>query len=193
MSSNLVDITNRQFGNWLVKGIAGKNKWKQILWHCECVCGTSAILIGTSLKAGLSRKCLKCRNNKFSVDNIQHGHSRSNLGKGSREYSSWAGMRNRCNSISSDKYYLYGGRGIKVCERWSKFASFLEDMGHRPEGQTLDRIDVNGDYEPTNCKWSTCKEQASNRRVPSIMQLEIDKLKKIIKQYEDKFGLLDAS
>jgi len=96
--------------------------------------------------------------------NYKHGHR---IGRGSRTYRSWQSMKARCTKADTKDYKNYGGRGIKFCKKWKQFAAFLADMGERPQGKTLDRINNNKGYSKLNCKWSTRLEQAKNRRDPS--------------------------
>jgi hypothetical protein len=101
---------------------------------------------------------------------LTHGHTRG--GRQSPTYNSWMGMIDRCTKPNHIGYATYGGRGIKVCERWRKFADFLADMGERPEGKTLDRIDSYGNYEPGNCRWATTSEQMLNRPSNRLLTFE---------------------
>ena len=94
---------------------------------------------------------------------FKHGHSRNNSDR-TPTYHSWYAMKRRCSSVNYYNYHNYGGRGIKVCERWNDFKNFLEDMGERVSGTTLDRIDVNGNYEPGNCRWADAKTQRANKQ-----------------------------
>lgn len=96
--------------------------------------------------------------------NFIHGHANSRKKQASSTYTSWLAMKVRCTDPRSKSYPLYGGRGIRMADRWATFANFLADVGERPPGTTLDRIDNAGNYEPGNCRWSGAIEQQRNRR-----------------------------
>ena len=129
-------------------------------WLCVCECGNSKFIRESSLIHGYSNSCGCLQRQIMSSVMKRHGMTNS------REFNTWKSMIGRCNNIKDPAYKYYGGRGILVCSRWfESFENFYEDMGNRPEGKTIDRIDTNGNYEPSNCKWSTPKEQQTNRRI----------------------------
>lgn len=186
------DLGGRRFGKLVAIEISGLDKWKQIHWSCSCDCGKKCSPLRRELIRGEVTSC-GCSRGMVSRFKPTHGCSRKINGKPTPEYSSWLSMRSRCRN-GSKKAHLYANRGIIVCDSWEKsFDAFVNDMGSRPIGHTLDRVNVNGNYEPSNCRWATVKEQASNRRYPTQMQHEINELKAKLLLYESKFGPLNAS
>lgn len=149
-------------------------------WKCRCDCGVVVELAGALIRSGSKTHC----GDKSKHFNIKHGHAR--VARTSPTYRSYYAARTRCTNPLQPGWENYGGRGIKMCERWfNSFPSFLEDMGERPEGNSLDRIDNNKDYEPGNCKWSTRTEQNRNsRRVVMTQEMiqEVHRLKGTMSQ-----------
>lgn len=152
-----LDLAGQRFGRLTaLEAIFGHGGPR--VWRCVCECGRETRARADRLKNGRLRSC-GC----LIADAARYTWTTHGLYK-SRVYQIWEGIKYRCSNPKHPSYRYYGGRGIKVCERWMSFENFFADMGHKPEGRTLDRINVEGDYEPGNCRWSTSAEQARNRR-----------------------------
>jgi len=149
-----VDLTGKRFGRLLVLTYAGRIRERRtLLWLCQCDCGQRRVAPYPDLAHGSVTSC-GCRHKT-------HGQSNS------VEYQTWYSMRNRCYKPQCKSYKFYGGRGITICDRWlgpNGFANFFADMGKRPRGKSIDRKNVNGNYEPGNCRWATNHIQSLNKR-----------------------------
>lgn len=158
---HFVNLVGQEFGRLTVTKSAGKSANNSYLFECLCVCGNTKIARASHLQRGevSSCGCFQQENRSLHKPGLSHGQSRS------ATYGSWAAMKARCEYKKHPAFNSYGGRGITVCSQWrDSFETFLADMGERPEGMTLDRIDVNQGYSPGNCQWATPKQQGVNRR-----------------------------
>jgi hypothetical protein len=157
-----IDITGRRFGRLLVIEFSKVNSWHEAVWRCRCDCGVEKFVNGSALRSENTRSCGCWKNELIGARKRTHGQSNKN--KQASGYSSWRAMRERCCSPTHADYKDYGGRGITICARWNKFESFFADMGPRPEGMWLGRINNDLGYFPMNCRWETPVMQANNRR-----------------------------
>ena len=165
---SMKDLSGKTFGRLValrseIKRPEGGQQYT--LWFCRCGCGNEKWIRQANLQSGSTISCgchrLELHRKRMTVHG--HGHSGSRR-PNSPTMMSWASMMQRCYKPKTNRFEAYGGAGIKVCKEWHAFVNFLSDMGERPDGKTLDRINSSKDYCPSNCKWSTRKEQNRNRK-----------------------------
>ena len=169
-----LDLSGRRIGRWYIVARAPNGPNKQTKWTCRCECGTIRSVAAGNLVSGMTGSC-GCRK-------VRHGRD------GDPMVALWGAMIQRCSNPNHSAFSYYGGRGITVCEEWrASFATFISDMGVRPHGMTLERIDNNGPYCKANCKWATYSEQASNRR--STRFIEHDGKRLSVSQWAQLVGI----
>ena len=169
----LVDITGQRFGRLVV---LGRNMEKQgenrhLMWDCICDCGNRTTVSGLHLKDGHTKSCGCLAAESLRTRSITHGKSKTAL------YHVFLTMHSRCDNPNTKSYHRYGGRGIKVCDEWRRASGFqaFYDWAMRngyQEGLTIDRIDTDGDYEPSNCRWVTHKVQNNNRKNNRLIEYD---------------------
>ena len=159
--SELIDLTGKRFGRWIVLKRTSNGKDRHARWFCKCECGRERIIGDFQLRNGISRQCHSCGNTK-------HGLSRTRI------YGVWDGMIQRCENPNHMSYKDYGGRGIKICKEWRRdpatFCKWALANGYK-EGLTIDRIDNDGDYRPDNCQFITMAKQNRNRRANRLIKV----------------------
>lgn len=169
--TRLVDVAGMKFGRLTVVSRSDKKPAGGVFWNCLCDCGNMTTATSYKMKIGHTSSCGCYRKDLIETGmNTSHGLARSEK----KTYKTWKEMRQRCNNPNSDKFKWYGGRGISIEKRWDDFALFFKDMGRRPEGKTLDRIDNDGNYNPDNCQWITPIEQ-TRKQPKHRLNMEIAK------------------
>lgn len=183
----LTDYTGQKIGRLTVISRAENDKYG-VRWNCVCDCGKKKIVSATCFRSGHTKSCGCLFMEVHLATCTTHGATASTDPIVRRAYSSWITMRRRCGDEKFVVYANYGGRGIRVCERWiSSFKTFLEDMGPPPTARhTVDRINIDGNYEPSNCRWATAKQQCRNTR--SNRMLNINGVEKPMAQWAEEVG-----
>ena len=156
-----LDLLGQRFGKLVVKALTKDRQNKKRMWLCICDCGKERLVITSHLRSGHTTSCGCIKTTECGNHLRKHGMADPN----SIEYVAWKNMHQRCRDPNVIHWKSYGGRGIAVCERWDDFENFLADIGRRPgPGFSIDRIDNDGDYEPSNVRWATDSQQMKNRR-----------------------------
>ncbi len=161
MENNLI---GKKFGFWMVESFYKKSQTGHKYWNCVCKCGVKKQIREYPLLRSQTKSCGCISRALCYARNFRHGHARTYNHGPSATYQCWLSMRSRCLNPTHKAYSYYGGRGINVCDRWMKFENFFDDMGEKPNGLSLDRINNDLGYFKENCRWATDNEQGENRR-----------------------------
>ena len=151
------EIINKKFNRLTTLNKVKAHNKSSSFWLCRCDCGKIVEVSLSHLKNGHTKSCGCYRNEKIALVNYKHGYSNK-----SKTYKTWKLMRQRCNNKNATNAKWYHDKGIKVCPRWDSYVNFLSDMGEKPVGKTIDRINSDKDYSVDNCRWATPTEQAEN-------------------------------
>lgn len=185
--SRIVDISEEKFERLTPIEPIEIDKFHRAIWKCKCKCGNECAVAYSSLKNGDTQSCGCLHDEVFNKNRMHHvKHNQSN----SRLFNIWVNMRQRCTNEKNQKYHRYGGRGITVCNEWlHDFQAFYDwSMSHGyADDLTIDRIDNDGNYEPSNCRWITAKEQANN--VSYNLIFEMNGKKQTLKQWSEDVGI----
>lgn len=178
----LIDLVGQTFGRLTVLAQDGFTGRGQARWLCACACGRTATIPSHRLRDGTTKSCGCLRTEILILRSRTHGHSMSPT------YQAWSSMIGRCENPNNNRFRSYGGRGITVCPQWrADFAAFLADMGEKPAGLSLDRIDVNGPYAPGNVRWATDLEQMNNMR--TNVRVEVNGITMTLVEFSRSVGV----
>lgn len=185
---SFLDLSGKTFSR-LTAISRDASKVSRVHWLCKCSCGRSCVIASSKLINGHTQSCGCLHVERSSSANMKHGQSSyPNSGNSTKEYNTWAMMKRRCTNKTSADYMIYGGRGIKVCDRWLTFELFFMDMGAAPSAHhSIDRIDGNGPYSPENCRWADTKTQGRNRSITEFLEYNGERLP--IGAWSEKTGI----
>lgn len=179
--SRFIDLTGQTFGEWTVVGDP-ERRGHRTYWRVRCTCGNTAMVRSDSLRQQSTARCVSC-----AASNRSATH-RQTL---TPTWRSWQNMRSRCLYPTSPDFARYGGAGVTIDARWRDFENFRADMGERPEGHTLDRIDVTRGYGPDNCRWADHKTQSRNKH--RTVYIEAHGRRQSLSDWADELGILPVT
>lgn len=179
--SKYINITGKVFGRLTAVERVKNDRHGRTMWLCLCSCGSEVKVLAYSLRSGHSKSCGCLKRDLARAVTTTHGSSKT------KTYKLWAGMKDRCNNPNNSAYFYYGDRGIGYCKAWEFFEAFSKDMGPRPRGATLERLNNNADYSPDNCVWASKTAQANNRR--SNKHLTFRGTTKTVSQWSNELGI----